>query len=313
MSKLLLLVIGSNQPSTGEFFKLIGTPATHLINEYTSELPVYGHTSCQDITDLMSLQEVIAHYSRVVWANCKSDEFDSLEDYVSFITWLRDLHRLGIEIENLDRITLNPYGFDSPIQIGVDDFVFLGCSFTAGVGVARGQRYSTIISKQFGLKEVNLAVPGGSNQLIFEKFFNINWTRNQHVIVQLTMPGRFRYQTSIGPQNLILGANTCPRYITETMNDRFCFYQTLLMARAMIQYARASQLKLVCWLIDYKGYGFTKTDLEYFFDLKEVVPASVLQNYKIDFGDDGLHPGPKSHEFLAESLYNYHNLLYNKS
>jgi len=50
----------------------------------------------------------------------------------------------------------------------------------------------------------------------------------------------------------------------------------------------------------------------YFYNFKEVVPKTLLQNYLVDFGNDNVHPGVTSHDILATTMIKYIENIYEK-
>lgn len=311
------LILGSNRESTADFSQTIGLPPSKLIISAEADFEV-AHTSVHDIPDLEQLKLLIDRAHHVYWAMCDPDEFDCVESYHSFLDWLKDCDLQNHKVRNLKEVMHDPYGWGKTISPHKDDMVFLGCSYTAGVGlndIYHG--YAHQMARHFNKNALNLAVPGGSNGLIFDTFVRTRFTYGQMIVIQLTIPARLHYcfpDKVLRPFILANGKSIDPslhRSLLETYNSSFLFYELLTKIRAMIQIARAQHLKMIFWLADYKNNtAISWLDQTYFYDMNEFVPRSWIQNYLVDFGSDNLHPGVESNRILASTLCRYIETVY---
>ena len=176
--------------------------------------------------------------------------------------------------------------------------------------------YANVVSSYFGKKILNLSQPGGSNSLIFDKFFQLDLRPGQLVVLQLTGLDRLHYCDVKKKLNRLL-LSTSPieknlhQAMLEVYHKDFLFYELLCKVRAIITVARAQKLKLVFWLADYKhNQIYSKLDQLYFYDMPEFVPASWMENYMIDAAEDNCHPGIKSNKNISETLIKYIESIY---
>lgn len=303
------LIIGSNNPNTAEYYQKIPCGPSTLITSVDQNYSI-GHTSPQDMS-LANLAELINLADRVYWAESKPTEFEPLEEYYIFLNWLKDIDT-GIT----KNVCLDPYRWTKTTLLEPTDAVFLGCSFTAGVGLtSKNTHYATLVAKHFGLRAVNLAENGGSNGLSFDKFTQLDFHPGQVVVLQLTSPYRIHYTSKYRSLLKIMfsrpKSNELNRAMLEVYHKDFLFYETLTRVRAMIQVAEAKQLKFVFWLIDYKDETiYSQEDQQYFYHMKSFVPASSMANYMVDAGTDQLHPGVLSNQNIASNLIKYIEKIY---
>lgn len=311
-----IIIIGSNHTNTAEYYKTIGLPRSVLVTEINHE-QLFGHTCIQDVLDYNILEVILKNADEVYWAESNKDEFYDDDSYYQFLYWLRDYNLKYKNVKNFELIKFNPYDWPQSIKIDADHAIFLGCSFTAGVGLSDPDtHYSTIVSNHFNKKLLNLGWAGGSNNLIFDRFTQLNCHPGQIVVVQFTMLDRIHYCDS----NKILTRlrlsdssidKNLHRAMLEVYHKDFLFYELLCKIRAIVTIARAQKLKLIFWLIDYKNNKrYSNLDQLYFYDMPEFVPANWLANYIVDVAEDDNHPGIESNKIIANTLIKYIETIY---
>lgn len=311
-----VVILGSNHTNTAEYYINIGLEASTLIESADHEYSV-GHTSVQDIPDLTLLEKVLSNAAQVYWAHSAVNEFDNAESYYNFLNWLKDYNLKHNNVVNLSTIKFDPYGWIPSFRLQENHAVFLGCSFTAGTGlIDPNTRYASLVSAYFNKLLLNLAVPGGNNNLIFDRFLQLDFHPGQIVVVQLTIPGRIQYCTKDkNLQPLILSTSTIEptlhKSLLQVYHKDFLFYELLVKIKAMITIAEKKHIRLVFWLIDYKNEEvYSKLDQTYFYDMKQFVPANWIEDYLVDTASDNLHPGIESNKILARSLIKYIETIY---
>ena len=215
----------------------------------------------------------------------------------------------------------DPYYWNDTVKLTNSDAVFLGCSFTYGSGLSNpATKYSYLVADHFGLTAVNLAAEGGSNQLMFDRFTQLDYHENQLVVVQLAVPERVHYSLpNTELKRVVLSHPSADsavggelhRYLVEVYNHKFLFYELLSKVRAMVTIGRAKKLRLVFWLIEYDNPGiYSKEEQQYFTGMSEFVPAECLANYRVDRAEDHAHPGVQSQINLANGLIKYIEKIY---
>lgn len=214
---------------------------------------------------------------------------------------------LNIEDLNLPNVTIN-------------DILYLGCSYTKGVGVESAQRYSYTMSKLLEKNEVNLSESGKGNYRSFDLFGQLNIIEGTVVVLQLTELSRIRWHNNDSINDIML-SNEPSRSLLFTYHDKFCIYDTIRQLRIIVNYCRAKKLKLIIWSIARFNNEFLDNTFEYY--LRKFPEYIYLDNslegensYRVDNGTDGNeelgtgHPGPKSHVIIAEKLIVHLKKLY---
>jgi len=312
-----IIIVGSTDVKTSEYYKQLGTPSSVLITNQYHNQPV-AHTSVGDVPDLKELECILSQAKSVYWAESTIEEFANVDSYYNFLNWLKDYNFKYNNVVNLDKIKFDVYKWNHSSIVKKNHAVFLGCSFTAGVGLPDVEtRYSTQVAKYFNKELLNLGTSGGSNSLIFDRFTQLDFFPGQIVVVQLTALERLHYCKQDRQLEKILFAHAVDvnlnQKMVEVYHKDFLFYELLAKIRAMVAVARARQLKLVFWLIDYKNeLVYSKIDQTYFYNMPEFVPASWMQNYNMDCATDNLHPGIESNKFIANTLVKYIETIYNR-
>ena len=311
-----IIIVGSNHTNTAEYYKTLGLPASVLVTEIDHGQSI-GHTCIQDIPDHGALETVLKNADEVYWAESIKDEFFDDDSYYDFLNWLKDYNLKYKNVKNFESIKFDPYKWSQNIIVDPDYAIFIGCSFTAGVGLSDPDtHYSTIVANYFNKKLLNLSQSGGSNSLIFDKFFQLDLHPSQLVVLQLTLLDRLHYCDVNKKLNRILLSTSSieknlHRAMLEVYHNDFLFYELLCKIRAIITVARAQKLKLVFWLADYKhNQQYSKLDQLYFYDMPEFVPASWMENYMIDVAEDNRHPGIKSNKNISDTLIKYIESIY---
>lgn len=213
---------------------------------------------------------------------------------------------------------LNIEQIDLP-SVTSNDILFLGCSYTSAVGVENNQRYSYLMSKSMQKNEINLSSAGKGNYRSFDLFGQLNIFQNATVVLQLTELARIRwYNDSI---NDIMLSNDPIRPLLFSYHDKFCIYDTIRQLRILVNYCRVKKIKLIMWSIARFNNEFLDNTFEHY--LSRFPEYVYLDNsldgtdsYRVDNGTDGNltlgtgHPGPKSHERIADFLLKHYKKLY---
>jgi hypothetical protein len=188
-----IIIVGSTDIKTSMYYKKLGIASSVLVLEQYHNQPV-AHTSVGDVPDLKELECILSQAKSVYWAESPIEEFANVDSYYDFLNWLKDYNLKYNNVVNLDKIKFDVYKWNHRSIVKKNHAVFLGCSFTAGVGLLDVEtRYSTQVAKYFNKELLNLGTSGGSNSLIFDRFTQLDFFPGQIVVVQLTMLERLHY------------------------------------------------------------------------------------------------------------------------
>jgi hypothetical protein len=316
MSKII--IVGSNHANTAEYYKTLGLPASVLVTRIDHG-QLIGHTCIQDISDHAILEIVLKNADEIYWAESNKDEFFDDDSYYDFLDWLKDYNLKYKNVKNFESIKFDPYKWPQNIIVDPDHAIFIGCSFTAGVGLSDPDtHYSTVVANHFNKKLLNLSQGGGSNNLIFDRFTQLDCYPGQLVVLQFTGLDRLHYcNTDKKLSPLLLSTSQVDknlhRAMLEVYHKDFLFYELLCKIRAIVTIARAQKLKLVFWLIDYKhNKKYSKLDQLYFYNMPEFVPASWMADFIVDTAEDKSHPGIESNKNIAKTLIKYIETIYER-
>jgi hypothetical protein len=215
-----------------------------------------------------------------------------------------------------DPLNLNTHGK----TIGTGQAVFMGCSFTTGVGVDPDQRYSSLMAKHWGVQEVNLGTLILNNYKSFDVFSQLKFSSSGNpVVLQLTELSRIQTYQSQAPSIRFL-SNQPSRSYLEVYNDQFLIFELVKNLRWFVAMCRMQRLNLVMWSIARLEHSLHMMLEQYLGQYQEYVFLSSIlgdpESYRVDNGSDGTdqlgtgHPGPLSHQRIAEKLLHHYHKLY---
>jgi len=202
---------------------------------------------------------------------------------------------------------------------------FFGCSYTdTSTGFVNPDKmYTGLITKELNKTEINFAKGGHGNYRSFDVLSETELENNSIVIFQVTELSRIRwYDKSLLDIMLSQSDDRCLSYV---YNDRFLIYEVIRNLNLLVKLCRAKNIKLIIWSIA----RFWNEELDTFFEKKlSIYPEYVFMDnrldtpdtYRVDNGRDGEglpvgegHPGPLSHQIIANKLLAKYSQLYNQN
>lgn len=203
----------------------------------------------------------------------------------------------------------------------IKDIKFFGCSYTDPMSgwVDADKMYPAIVSRYYNCNEVNYAKKGGSNYRSFDLISTINIDSDSVIVLQLTELARIRWHDTVLKD--IMLSNTTNRCLVSVFNDEYLIHELKRHLRLLVSLCRSKQAKLVIWSIARFYNEKLNQELESF--LSSFSEYIYLDNsleskdsYRVDDGLDSTgilgtgHPGPKSHQIIAQKLIDKINSLY---
>ena len=147
-----IIIVGSNHTNTAEYYKTLGLEPSTLVTEIKHR-PLIGHTCIQDVPDYNTLETILKNADDVYWAHPTPGEFFNYNSYYNFLNWLKDYNLKYRNVKNFNSITLDPHKWNNKVTVDITHAVFMGCSFTAGVGLSDpNTHYANIVSLHFDKK-----------------------------------------------------------------------------------------------------------------------------------------------------------------
>lgn len=311
-----ILLLGSNHLNTSTAYKSFDLPQSTLVDSVNQEYQI-GHTARQEFDSDEELELVLSTADRVYWVFPNESEFSSLHEYYVMLEWIKQYSSRHNNIYNLQDIQVDPYQWDASVpNLTADDAIFFGCSFTEGVGIPqKEQKWANLVARHFGKNCINLGRAGSSNQYAFDLISNIELVPGQIVVWQLTHLDRFVYcDEDRQLQHIILSTHINHkkhRSMVDILTLQQMMYELRSKVNMVVKMCRAAKAKFVFWPIDYKDLStFAFTDLLYFYHFPEFIPAFKLQDFIVDVGTDGIHPGLKSNEIISQAVIDHIERLY---
>jgi hypothetical protein len=213
-----------------------------------------------------------------------SDNKEHYEKNVKKSKHLLEKHKwLGKEID----YRINKYGFRCEEFTDDPSILWLGCSYTSGIGVQEENTFAHIVSRKLNLKNFNLSQAAGSNDTCFRiGSFWIPILKPK--IVVLVKPDEVRFE--------LINTYGDPEASPERELSRYWVMQKL---NRDIQLDRnISGLKYYCQTVNAKFYEVCGRDVFVHRD-RNGTPLHIT-DYARDLG----HPGIILHQIAATRLYN---------
>lgn len=206
-----------------------------------------------------------------------------------------------------------------------NEIFFFGCSYTDSSSgfVDADKMYPALIAKNLNKTEINLALAGHGNYRSFDILGDTEIKNNSVLIFQITELSRIRWYD----KNLedIMLRDTDDKCLTHVYNDMFLIHEIKRNLNLLVKLCRAKDIKLIIWSI--ARFGNEKLDM-FFEKILEMYPEYVFldnrldspDTYRVDNGSDGKgqalgvgHPGPLSHQIIANKLLTKYYQLYNQN
>ena len=205
----------------------------------------------------------------------------------------------------------------------------VGCSIAHGVGIAPSQRWGELLSKQLNLPVKFLTAEGSSIEWAADQILQSNISANDIVCWGLTTPNRYMYYDENGhlqhiltmyyhnhpefqstidvkrliDNNLAYKAVNYIKQVQNFLNKLSCEHSIGYMLPGILEHKKIiidqfSHSKNFFTVFDPTNTeSLSKTDFKDFFSR-----TRPTNNYFVDVGSDGIHPGQQQHQVYAEQF-----------
>jgi hypothetical protein len=180
-----------------------------------------------------------------------------------------------------------------------------GCSHTAGVGLDNPdiECYGHLLAGQLSMPWQNVSKSGSSTMWSLTHLLNADIQPNDIVVWATTSPDRDRF---IQDNKVIeLQMQNMSRDMMGYFTDEQIAFRHVFNVNCGVQYLKALEINFIFFSLlpplDYNQYFETKFSL-----YKEWCPTF---DWFLDFSNDQSHPGPKTHQHLANLAHNHLKLL----
>jgi hypothetical protein len=181
-----------------------------------------------------------------------------------------------------------------------------GCSWSSAVGVAKEQRWGSLLADQINMAVTVLAEGGSGNSYQARKLLSADIRENDVVIFQVTVPQR---ETIIHPEYGQVHVNPSTY---EQIPDLYKFYPpdrldelTLVINQIrdmqnVVNFLQKTKTKFMFWspgiYLPTGSMGVLLRECSPFKEYSYMYPDLEM----VDFGTDGSHPGPLQHQEYAK-------------
>lgn len=184
-----------------------------------------------------------------------------------------------------------------------------GCSWSSADGVESQQRWGHLVANKIGLEEINLAISGGSIFDAADQILRSDIKKGDIVTWGLTSPGRIDYidqsgklQSTVGHQAVLESTFNKffkPDYLFSTTQSLI----SLRQIRQVINYCKKIQADLyLINFLDQTWIPFGLSQEKNFLNIKSNFDDKKFAEILIDYGTDGVHPGPLQHKEFAKEI-----------
>jgi len=181
-----------------------------------------------------------------------------------------------------------------------------GCSWSSAWGVSDDERWATLLASKLNIPYTVLAEPGSGNSYQAKKLLSADIRENDVVIFQVTSPPR---ETIIDPKYGQIHVNAHAFTVLSDLYKRYSpdrlVEMTLLLNQIrdiqnIANFLQKTKARFMFWApgnclpmeIALESFVLGK---DYFY----LYPGGSM----VDFGTDGIHPGPKTHKKYADFVF----------
>jgi hypothetical protein len=189
-----------------------------------------------------------------------------------------------------------------------------GCSFSEAVGVQDDQKYGTILADRLSLSVSFLAYRGTSNSWSKDQILRSDIRKNDILVWQLTFPNRLTYFFDDEIIHVYPEVFRQIPNLVDIMDPRRLFEQTILYdsitsIMQVVNFCKMNSIDLYIFGVAYNPSKYL-TNLQNFIPITS--PGGYIKDHYKDIGSDNIHPGPLTHQWYADIIFNKikHNGIY---
>lgn len=272
-------------------------PNSILLCDVTQNLSeLQYHTSLGDLTN----QEILKISKKFDIINFVKNSFDTNSDiYFETLLLLNNLsHQKTItgyhrpDVKNLLSLDVQQRPQEPVLWV-------FGCSHSYGSGLSPQElNFGQHMSNKYKMPLKLIATPGSSISWGLRHLFDSNFRAGDIVVWQITSPERISY--GFPPEEIQL--NNCEKsHILETFTDQHLMFSSISTVKQGIRFLRLQPIKFVITSISGKSPIFYPCLLEY----TKYPEYCYIPKIYLDLGNDNTHPGPLSHQALAQQLVDH--------
>lgn len=266
------------------------------------------NSSHSDFFNILSRAKKIICIFPTVW----SDNKTTLEKYslgwhtANYVQLVTDLCR--IPVKNFTRVTIETPA--SNYKLRASNQIWLtGCSTSFGTGVDKKKKYSSLLEDKLNRSIENISTPGSSNKWQAQQLLCSNIRKDNLIIWGLTEIAR----TTWFSRGVLHHVNTASysqkpsliNYIPlDYLDSDHSTFESLIAIDAVQNYCNTIGARLL--LVGIHANLELSSQLSHKDNFLFIGSANLSNPFSpsfIDYGDDKIHPGPKTHELYAEKIF----------
>jgi len=286
MSKILYLT-----ESTFDFSEVC--PTSNLINQVKKNLPdgVY-HTSLGDLR-IDDIIKISSEFNEVRFEPKGFDTDSSVykETHTLFQYLITNISSKNLPIQRFTDHEEIDTRLECPML-----WVF-GCSHSHGVGLKVGEKnYGQWLSQELDLPLKLITKPGSSLAWSYRHLLHSCIKPQDTVVWQLTLPGRLSSFNGKHVEEIVLSLSQ-DRKLVDSITETQLYFNQLNMLNTGVRYLKTVNCRFVIIAITPMGRDYNYVS-EY---IKHPEFCSIYGS-GLDVGTDRQHPGPLSHQAIAQSI-----------
>lgn len=225
-----------------------------------------------------------------------------------------------VPVENIEKINLPYKQFKKSYLKGTrqtpnTQMWSVGCSITAGFGIAAEKSWPMILASKFDLPLTNLAEIGSgivwqSDQICQADIRPgdlVFWGIPSHNRIDVIDPDTLELE-QLNPGRFFLDNTIKNKFSIEILDSPSIVYHNVLAVRRAVNYCKKIKANItIMGLMNdfdlvYKSYG-----------VKEFKQYWSWPMTNVDYADDHQHPGPRQHAIFADEFQKFYFKLYSNS
>jgi hypothetical protein len=282
------------------------TPANSLLS------PGVYYTSLGDCQNLNLFLETLSKADVLNYVPC--DQWSDTKNNFSYMKYFTE--RLLLKFRNKIESNIDIVPSDIELITEITDLRkttdpqlwIAGCSFSEGVGVSKSQRYGQLIADYLRMPVSFLTQSGSSISWAADQIIRSDIREGDIVIWGLTSHRRFSYYDKKVNHVFIRFYEYNPEFnqtvSIDRLDDHNLIYQSVISILQVINFCKKTKAKVYLPMLltdnEFMSYIYK------FPNTIDLAPINFdMENLWIDIGDDGIHPGVKTHINYAEEIIKF--------
>lgn len=259
-------------------------------------------------TQICSSAKKIFYHTPAEWSDIKLKKFTEL------VLWRINQHNpvQGLDFNAFEKLLMAPYRVPNRIREEQAQLWTVGCSITEGVAVETTKSWSSVVAKDLNIPYTNVGKSGSSITWAADVILKLPVRAGDLIFWGLTSHPRLTFVDE--DNDRLIPGNHSIYSIFPSLKE--AFPPEILTSKSLI-YHNVMAIKNICNFCDKLKVRLVILGL--CLDIDAIYKTYQIKNFKqylhwpdtyIDFGTDGQHPGPKTHQDIAKNFISLYHQLY---